>query len=62
VASQIPTQAPFPTTLNADDVANEVIAQMPVINNTLMYVVVVAVVIAILIGVVNLVLLRKKQT
>ena len=66
VVSQLPTPipvAPVPTAPSASDVANQVISQMPVEDNTLMYIVVAAVVVAILIGTVNLVLLlRRKQT
>jgi len=63
VVSQLPSQAPFPTVPSASDVAAQVISQLPSQDNTLLYAVVAIVVVALLIGLVNLLLLlRKKQT
>jgi outer membrane protein assembly factor BamB len=61
VVSQLPTQAPFPTVPSASDVAGEVVSQIPGEDNTLLYVTVAAVFIAILIGVINLVLQTRKK-
>jgi hypothetical protein len=61
VISQLPTQAPAPTAPSASDVAGEVISQLPAQDNTLLYAVVAIVIVALLIGLVNLVLLMRKK-
>jgi len=65
VVSQLPaTATPVPTAPSANDVASQVVSQLPAVppaDNTLLIAVAAAVVVAILIGVVNLVLLAKKK-
>jgi len=66
VVGQLPaTATPVPTAPSANDVANQVVSQLlavPAADNTLLIAVAAAVVVAILIGVVNLVLqVRKKK-
>jgi hypothetical protein len=66
VVSQIPTPVPVtpvPTAPSASDVASQVVANLPGEDNTLLYAVIAIVIIALLIGIVNLAVLmmRRKQ-
>jgi len=62
VVGQLPAAAtPVPTAPSANDVANQVVSQLPTTDNTLLIAIVAVVVIALLIGVVNLVLMLKKK-
>jgi hypothetical protein len=58
VASSIPTPA---TPVSASDVANQVISELPTQDNTLLLAIAAVVVIALVIGVLNLALLMKKK-
>jgi len=63
VVSQLPVVTPVPTAPSASDVANQVVAQLPAEDNTLLYAAIAIIIIAVLIGIVNLAVLmmRKKQ-
>jgi len=61
VVSQLPVVTPVPTAPSASDVASQVVAQMPTVDNTMLIAIIAAVVVAILIGVVNLALLARKK-
>jgi len=61
VVSQLPVVTPVPTAPSASDVAIQVVAQMPAVDNTMLIAIIAAVVVAILIGVVNLALLARKK-
>jgi hypothetical protein len=61
VVSQLPVVTPVPTAPSASDVASQVVAQMPAVDNTMLIAIIAAVVVAILIGVVNLALLSRKK-
>jgi hypothetical protein len=60
VVSQLPVQTPVPTAPSASDVASEVISQLPSVSNTDLAIIAV-VVVAILIGLANLVLQFRKK-
>jgi hypothetical protein len=63
VVSALPVQTAVPTAPSASDVANQVVAQLPAEDNTLLYAAIAIIVIAVLIGIVNLAVLmmRRKQ-
>jgi len=64
VVQQLPAPVtPVPTAPSASDVANQVVAQLPAEDNTLLYAAIAIIIIAVLIGIVNLAVLmmRRKQ-
>jgi hypothetical protein len=63
VVSALPVQTAVPTAPSASDVANQVVAQLPAEDNTLLYAAIAIIIIAVLIGIVNLAVLmmRRKQ-
>jgi hypothetical protein len=60
VVSQLPVQTPVPTAPSASDVAQQVISQLPAVTNIDIAIIAI-VVVALLIGLVNVVLLLKKK-
>jgi hypothetical protein len=63
VAQLPPTASPVPTAPSASDVASQVVANLPAEDNTLLYAAIAIIIIAVLIGIVNLAVLmmRRKQ-
>jgi len=61
VAILPPTASPVPTAPSASDVASQVVANLPGEDNTLLYAAIAIIIIAVLIGLVNLALVMRKK-